>query len=437
VPEITTVVIGAGHCGLAMSRCLAERSIDHVVLEQGETANSWRTQRWNSFRMLTPNWMTRLPGFSYRGDEPDAFMAAPEVVQLIDEYAAVTAAPVLAHTKVTSVRPCDGGYLVRTDQDSWQARSVVLASGACTVPVVPALQDAVPADIAMLTPAEYRSPDQLPSGGALVVGASASGIQIAEEIHRSGRAVTLAVGEHVRMPRTYRGLDILWWMDAAGVLDERYDEVPDIVRARALPSMQLIGSPNKVTIDLNALTAIGVRLVGRLAGIRDENAQFSGSLRNICALADLKLGRLLDTLDAWALDAGVHGDGPAERFATTKVPSDPPLAIDLRSGEIRTIIWATGFRPDLSWLDVPVLDRKGRVVHEGGVTAWPGLYLIGMPFLRRRKSSLIDGAASDARDLTAHLAGHLDSVAAVTGNGRRHRPQEHVHPRLDAMLHGR
>jgi putative flavoprotein involved in K+ transport len=387
--------------------------------------------------MLTPNWMTRLPGFSYRGDEPDAFMTAPEVVQLIDEYAAVTAAPVLTHTRVTSVRPCDAGYLVRTDQDSWQARSVVLASGACNIPVVPALQDAVPADIAMLTPAEYRSPDQLPEGGVLVVGASASGIQIADEVHRSGRAVTLAVGEHVRMPRIYRGLDILWWMDAAGVLDERYDEVPDIVRARALPSMQLIGSPDKVTIDLNALTAIGVRLVGRLAAIRDGKAQFSGSLRNVCALADLKLGRLLDTLDAWASDAGVHGDGPAERFAATKIASDPPLAINLRSGEIRTIIWATGFRPDLSWLDVPVLDRKGRVVHDGGVTAWPGLYLIGMPFLRRRKSSLIDGAASDARDLTSHLAGHLDSVVPVAGNGRCHRPQEHVHHRFGAMLHGR
>lgn len=411
--DITTVVIGAGHCGLAMSRCLTGRSIDHVVLERGETANSWRTQRWDSFRLLTPNWLTRLPGYSYQGDDPDGFMTAPELAELIDQYATVTAAPVLTHTTVTSVRPGDDGFVVDTDQGSWKTRSVVLASGACNIAVVPALRDAVPAEILMLTPAEYRGPDQLPEGGVLVVGASASGIQLADEVHRSGRAVTLAVGEHVRMPRSYRGLDILWWMEAAGVLDERYDEVPDIVRARSLPSMQLVGSPRKATVDLNALTALGVRLVGRLAGIRDGYAQFSGSLPNLCALADLKLGRLLDTVDTWAADAGVHGAGPPERFAATQVPSSPPLAVDLRSGEIRTIVWATGFRPDMSWLDVPVLDRKGRVVHDGGVTAWPGLYLIGMPFLRRRKSSLIAGAAPDAADLTSHLASYLDSPVPV------------------------
>jgi putative flavoprotein involved in K+ transport len=414
VPKVTTVVIGAGHCGLAMSRCLADRSIDHVILERGETANSWRTQRWDSLRLLTPNWLTRLPGYSYRGVEPDGYMTAPQVVQLIDEYAGVTGAPVRTRTTVTSVRPADGGYLVGTDQDSWEVRAVVLASGACNTAAVPALHESVPAGITMLTPMSYRTPGQLPEGGVLVVGASASGIQIADEVHRSGRAVTLAVGEHVRMPRSYRGLDILWWMDASGVLDERYDEVPDIVRARNLPSMQLVGSANRVTIDLNALSGMGVRLVGRLAGVRDGHAQFSGSLPNLCALADLKLGRLLDTLDGWADGTGFDGGGPPERFASTEVPSSPPLALDLRNGEIRTIIWATGFRPDLSWLDVPVFNRKGHLIHDGGVTAWPGLYVLGMPFLRRRKSSLIDGAAADAFDLTAHLAAYL---ACPAGRG--------------------
>ena len=414
MPKVTTVVIGAGHCGLAMSRCLADRSIDHVILERGETANSWRTQRWDSLRLLTPNWLTRLPGYSYRGVEPDGYMTAPQVVQLIDEYAGVTGAPVRTRTTVTSVRPADGGYLVGTDQDSWEVRAVVLASGACNTAAVPALHESVPAGITMLTPMSYRTPGQLPEGGVLVVGASASGIQIADEVHRSGRAVTLAVGEHVRMPRSYRGLDILWWMDASGVLDERYDEVPDIVRARNLPSMQLVGSANRVTIDLNALSGMGVRLVGRLAGVRDGHAQFSGSLPNLCALADLKLGRLLDTLDGWADGTGFDGGGPPERFASTEVPSSPPLALDLRNGEIRTIIWATGFRPDLSWLDVPVFNRKGHLIHDGGVTAGPGLYVLGMPFLRRRKSSLIDGAAADAFDLTAHLAAYL---ACPAGRG--------------------
>jgi putative flavoprotein involved in K+ transport len=257
----------------------------------------------------------------------------------------------------------------------------------------------------------------VPDGGVLVVGASASGIQIADELLRHGRAVSIAVGEHVRVPRRYRGADILWWMEAAGVLDERYDEMDDLVRARSLPSMQLAGSPDGETLDLNTLAGRGARLLGRLAAVRDGRLLFSGSLPNVCGLADLKLERLLDTLDAWAADTGVHVSEPPERFALTKVPSPPLLDLDLGRGEIRTIIWATGYRPDLSWLELPVLNPRGRLIHDGGVTRFPGVYLMGMPFLRRRKSTLIDGAAADARDLTAHLATHLDSLVR-DGRGR-------------------
>ena len=183
---------------------------------------------------------------------------------------------------------------------------------------------------------QYRNPDQLAEGGVLVVGASATGTQIADEIQRSGRPVTLAVGEHVRVPRVYRGRDIQWWMDAAGVLDERYDEVDDIVRARNVPSLQLAGSPDRRTIDLNSLTGLGVRLVGRLAGIHDGKAQFSGSLRNQCALADLKMNRLLDPIDEWATESGLDGDtDPPHRFEPTRVEHSPPLGLDLTRGEIR------------------------------------------------------------------------------------------------------
>jgi putative flavoprotein involved in K+ transport len=401
------VIVGAGHCGLAMSHCLAARSVDHVVLERGQVANSWRTQRWDSLRLLTPNWMTRLPGYSYRGADLDGYLSARQVTAMLQDYAEASAAPVLTGTTVTSVRAAQAGYVVRTDQGSWRTRTVVLACGAAALPTVPAVAGLVPAGITSVTPAAYRRPDELPRGGALVIGASASGIQLADELHRSGRPVTLAVGEHVRMPRIYRGRDILWWLDATGLLDQRYDEVDDLARARRLPSMQLVGSPGR-TLDLNALSSSGVRLAGRLAGIVGGVAQFSGSLPNVCALADLKLGRLLNAIDAWTGMAG-------ERFAPTIVRS-APLGLDLRSGEIGTIVWATGYRPDLSWLDVPVLDRRGRVVHDGGVTAYPGLYLLGLPFLRRRKSSLIDGAAADAAELTTHLARHLEALA-----GRRER----------------
>ncbi len=418
--SVTTVVIGAGHAGLAMSRCLTERSIEHVVLERGEVANTWRTERWDSLQLLTPNWQSRLPGYAYDGDDPDGFMTMPEVIGFLDGYARATVAPVQTHTVVTSVRAAGDGYVVETDQGEWYAPTVVLATGACNVPDVPGLAAAVPPAITTLTPFHYRQPGQLEEGGVLVVGASATGIQLADEIHRSGRPVTLAVGQHVRAPRVYRGMDIQWWMDAAGVLDERYDVVDDIARARKVPSLQLAGSPGRVTIDLNALTTLGVKLVGKLAGINDGRAQFSGSLRNQCAMADLKLGRLLDTIDEWATGEGLDGEfEPPHRFPATVVEESPPLGLDLRRGEIQTIIWATGFRPDYSWLHVPVLDRKGMIRHDGGVVEAPGLYLMGMPFLRRRKSSLIDGAAPDAADLSAHLAAYLDGAVQSRGTSPR------------------
>ena len=396
-----------------MSRCLFQRSIDHVVLERGEIANSWRTERWDSLRLLTPNWQSRLPGFGYEGDDPDGYRTVPEVIDFIDRYARVVAAPVQTHTKVTSVRRQGDEYLVATNRQTWRCPTVVLATGACNIANVPAIAAAAPSAITQLTPMQYRRPSQLTEGGVLVVGASATGTQIADELHRSGRPVTLAVGQHIRAPRLYRGRDIEWWMDAAGVLDERYDQVEDVERARQVPSLQLAGSPNRATLDLNALTAMGVRLVGRLAGIVHGRAQFSGSLRNMCALSDLKMVRLLDTLDTWAKANGIDGEvGPPQRFAPTEVPGSPALALDLGSGEIKTIIWATGFRPDYSWLEVPALDRKGRLGHDGGIVSSPGLYVMGLQFLRRRKSALIDGAGDDARELSDHLAAYLDGWVA-------------------------
>jgi len=406
-------VIGAGHAGLAMSRCLAERSIDHVVLERGEVANSWKTERWDSLRLLTPNWQSRLPGYGYAGPDPDGFRTMPETIAFIERYARLIAAPLRTRTAVTSVRRSDDGYRVATEQGDWECRAVVIASGACNVATVPALAEAVPSALATVTAMDYRNPDRLEQGGVLVVGASASGVQIAEEIQRSGRPVTLAVGEHIRMPRTYRGRDIQWWMDAAGVLDQRYEEISDHERARQVPSLQLAGHPDRRMVDLNALAAIGVRLAGRLAGMRDGRALFSGGLANQAALSDLKMNRLLDTIDRWAASSGLdHEVEPPHRFGPTRIDASAPLSLDLAGGEIRTIVWATGYRPDYSWLDVPVLDRKGRMRHTGGVVDSPGMYLMGEQFMRRRKSALIDGAGDDARELCEHLASYLGRRSA-------------------------
>jgi putative flavoprotein involved in K+ transport len=309
---------------------------------------------------------------------------------------------------VTSVRRSDDGYVVRTAGGEIRCRTLVIASGACNVPTVPSLKDAVPPDIVQVTPFGYKDPTHLPDGGVLVVGASATGVQLAAEIQRSGRPVVLSVGEHVRLPRTYRGRDVLWWMDRSGVWDQRHDEVDDLTRARRLPSPQLIGTPERSTLDLNVLCSIGVELVGRWAALRDGHALFSGGLRNVFSLADLKMERLLDTFDEWAR---IHGRDvevePPERFEPTRVPDSTRWQLDLRSGEIRTIVWATGFRPDYGWLDVPVLDAKGQLRHEGGVVDSPGLYALGLPVLRRRKSTFIHGIEDDAREVTDHLARYL------------------------------
>jgi putative flavoprotein involved in K+ transport len=414
IERIDTVVVGAGHAGLAASRYLTARSIDHVVLERGEVANSWRRERWASLRLLTPNWQSRLPGLAYDGPDPDGYMSVADVVAFIARYAEVARAPVRTQTAVTSLRHTGDGYRLTTSAGEIACRSVVIASGACNLPSVPSLRAAVPSDIVQVTPFDYGDPSRLPEGGVLVVGASATGVQLAAEIHRSGRPVTLAVGEHVRLPRTYRGRDVLWWMEASGVWDQRYDAIDDLTRARRLPSPQLVGTAERATLDLNALSALGVALVGRLSAIRDGRALFSGGLRNLFALADLKMDRLLDTFDAWAQAAG-RDVGAPERFEPTRVPASSPLQLDLRRGGIRSILWATGFRPDYGWLDRRVLDEKGELRHDGGVvTDVPGMYALGLPVLRRRKSTFIHGIDDDAREVIDHLAGHLDRVARAS-----------------------
>jgi putative flavoprotein involved in K+ transport len=388
------------------------------VLERGEIANSWRRERWQSLRLLTPNWQCGLPGVPYEGPDPDGYMTTGEVVELIDRFAARARVRVRTGTNVTSVRRTDDGYEMTTSGGEIRSRTAVIASGACNHPTVPGFAHAVPAEVQQLTTFNYRDPAQLPEGGVLVVGASATGVQLAAELRRSGRPVTLSVGEHVRLPRTYRGRDVLWWMDASGVWDQRYDELDDLVRARRLPSPQLVGTPERATLDLNALVAIGVELVGRCATVRDGHALFSGGLRNVCSLADLKMRRLLGMFDEWARERpDAQVDAP-ERGAPTEVGRSPRLRLDLRSGEIRSIVWATGFRPDYRWLDVPVIDPKGRLRHDGGVVDSPGLYALGLPVLRRRKSTFIHGIEDDAREVIDHLAGSL------AGDGKVNRPCE-------------
>jgi putative flavoprotein involved in K+ transport len=383
------------------------------VLERGDVANSWRTERWDSLRLLTPNWQSRLPGHSYEGPDPDTYMHVGEVVEFIEKFAKLTGAPVVTEANVTSLRSRHDGYSVVSSRGEVHCQAVIIASGACNQPAVPAFADALPAAVDQLTPFDYRNPDHLAEGRVLVVGASATGLQLAAELLASGRPVTLSVGEHVRLPRTYRGRDVLWWMDAAGIWDQRYDEIDDLSRARRLPSPQLVGTSERRTLDLNALTDMGAELVGRWADVRDGRALFSGGLRNMFTLADLKMARLLDTFDSWAQDQEGDDMAAPERLAPTRVPEAARWQLDLRGGEIRTIVWATGFRPDYRWLDVAVLDAKGQLRHDGGAVDAPGLYALGLPVLRRRKSTFIHGIEDDAREVVDHLVRYLGTGRQV------------------------
>lgn len=409
----TTVIIGAGHAGLAMSRCLTELGVEHVLLERGEVANSWRHERWDSLRLLTPNWQSRLPGYAYEGADPDGFRTMAETVDFLAGYAGRIDAPVHTGVTVEAVRYRHGRYQVDTTAGTWTCRTVVIATGACARANIPSFASELPDGVTSLSPLTYRNPQSLTPGGVLVVGASASGTQIADELARSGRDVTLAVGSHVRVPRRYRGRDIKWWMNAVGVLDERHWEVDDINRVRRLPSLQLGGTPDARDFDLNALRRRGVKFTGRLAAIREGKALFSGSLLNHCTMADLKLNRLLSSFDEWAVQTNAcrHVE-PSYRPESTIVDDAPPLSLNFAGEGITNVIWATGYRPDHDWLDVPVFDRKGALRHDGGVVEAPGLYAIGLPFLRKRKSTLIDGAADDARYLSRHLRLFLEATSS-------------------------
>jgi len=262
---IDTVIIGGGQAGLAMSRSLRDRGRDHVVLERGRIAERWRSERWDSLRLLTPNWMSRLPGYAYRGPDPDGFMHRDDVIAYLEGYARSFTAPVEQETTVRAVTVYNGGYRVETDRGTWLARNVVIATGACDTPRVPDFADALDPAIVQVTPNAWRGPDALPPGGVLVVGAAATGVQLADEIRRSGRDVTLAVGRHNRVPRAYRDRDIMWWLDRTGILDRAVEDLrdPDV---RSEPSLQLVGGRPGRAVDLAALQARGVRLVDRVVG---------------------------------------------------------------------------------------------------------------------------------------------------------------------------
>jgi putative flavoprotein involved in K+ transport len=404
VTRTTTIIIGAGQAGLAMSRCLSERDVEHVVLERGKVAQRWRSQSWDSLRLLTPNWMTRLPGFQYDGHDRDGFMSVPDLVAFFERYAVSSAAPLLTDTAVQSVERSGNGFRVVTSRGVWSASSVVVATGYCDLPAVPAASRRVAPSVGQMVPADYRRPEQLPAGGVLVVGASSTGVQLADEIQRSGRQVTLAAGRHTRLPRRYRGRDILWWLDQLGALSQGADAVQDITHSRQQPSLQLVGKPDHSSLDLATMHDQGVRLVGRVRDIDGHRVSLADDLAAATAAADIKMAEILTRIDQFIATSGVTAVSPEPFTPTWPLAADSPDSLDLRDERIDTVIWATGYQRAYPWLRVPVFDARGEIRHRGGVTPEAGLYVLGQNFQRRRNSSFIDGVGDDARVIAQEIA---------------------------------
>jgi len=412
--SIDTVVIGAGHAGLSVSRLLSRAGCPHVVLDRGRVGERWRSERWDSLHLLTPNWMTRLPDRWYRGPDPDGFMSAADLVGVLEQYAETFDVPVLTGTSVLEVSAGDGGYRVVTDQGIWRARRVVVATGPHGKPFVPPGLRTTE----VLTANRYRNPGQLAPGGVLVVGASASGVQIADELARAGREVVLAVGRHTRLPRSYRGLDVFWWLEATGRLARTIDDVPDPVAARRETSLQLVGRnhprPGDQDLDLGTLQARGVRLAGHVNEVTGRVVRFRDDLADTVQAADRTMHRFLDAVDRRVLESGLTDEvWSPDRPRPIPLPSSP-TRLDLRSERIGTILLATGFVPDHPWLRLPITEPNGSIRQRRGVTPAPGVYVVGQRFQHRRDSGFIDGARRDARDVVAHLVGERLPASPIT-----------------------
>jgi putative flavoprotein involved in K+ transport len=392
-----TIIIGAGQAGLALSWHLRAAGHRHVLLERGRVGERWRSERWDSLALLTPTWLNRLPGAAPL-PTPDGYLDRLGLIAHLETYAAD--APVSERTTVQRVRRTPHGYHVRTDRGDRHAANVVIATGDCDVPRIPPVAAAAPPWVHQLHAARYRRPEGLPDGGVLVVGAGPSGQQLAAELRRAGRRVVLAVGRHARMPRRYRGRDVFAWLHAAGQLDTHAAEVPNLAAARRAPSFPVSGAAGGEPLGLDHLARLGVTITGRLTGFAGNHAIFAADLEEQVRDADRRLRRVLGQIDAHIARTGAAA-GPPEDLPAVRLDA-PPTELDLADG-IGTVLWATGYRRSYPWLQVPVLDAAGELVHSEGETAAPGLFALGLRFQRRRNSHFIGGVGDDAAQIAAAI----------------------------------
>jgi putative flavoprotein involved in K+ transport len=399
-----TVIIGAGHAGLALSWHLAELGHEHVVLERGRVGERWHNERWDSMSLLTPNWLNVLPGQT-APEDPHGFTSRAAFAYRLGEYARSFAAPVVEQTSVGRVTRRTGGrYAVHTSRGTWSAANVVVATGDCDLPRIPAVSHAVPTGIPQLHVTSYRRPELLPPGGVLVVGAGPSGQQVARDLCHAGRDVVLCVGRHARAPRRYRGEDVFYWLDAIGSLDTSIDDVPDSSTVRTSPSIPLTGSCGGVDIDLGVLSRRGVTVTGRLLGFDDRRAHFAGDLEKSVGEADSQLAFTLSLIDAH-IERECLDRPEATPIEPISLP-DSPAALDLAARGIGAVIWATGYRRRYDWLQVPgAIGPDGELLQHHGVSPVRGLFTMGIRFQSHRSSHFIGGVGQDAAQLATVVTG--------------------------------
>jgi putative flavoprotein involved in K+ transport len=408
--HVDTIIVGGGQGGLSTSYFLKQQGRKHVILEQtNRAAKAWR-ERWDSFTFITPNWMIRLPGAVYGGDEPDGFMERKNIISYFEAYIERFELPVRYGIQVTSIEPNETGYHIKTDKTDFEAENVVIATGMYQQPKVPAFSTNLASEIRQLHSSEYRNPEALPDGAVLVVGSAQSGCQIGEELYQSGRKVYLSVGSAGRLPRRYRGKDITRWMDEMGFGNRTVDQLPS-PKAKFAGNAHGTGKDGGHTINLHQFGRDGVVLLGHLQSAQENQIVLAPDLRDNLAKVDKFEAEIVKQVDKYIEKRGL--DSPRETLPELRdgYEAEEILDLNLKSEGITSVIWATGYKFDFSLVKLPVFDDDGYPLQKRGVTEYPGLYFIGLPFLHTSQSGLLAGVGDDAAHVVKHIGSRILSTA--------------------------
>jgi putative flavoprotein involved in K+ transport len=409
--QLDTVVIGGGQAGLAASYFLTLQGREHVVLEQHRIGETWRSGRWDSFTLVTPNWTITLPGGSYTGNDPDGFMHRADVVAYLEQYAGSFKAPVKSGVRVLSVdlNP-RGGYRVETDDGEYEANNVIVATGGFQLPKIPGFSQNISSKVEQLHSGQYRNPESLPPGAVLVVGSGQSGCQIAEELQESGRQVYFSAGSAGRVPRRYRGEDAFWWLEKLGFFDQTVEQLPT-PQARFAANPQVSGKNGGHTLNLHHFAQNGIILLGHLRGADVNKLTIATDLAEDMAKSDALSANFMNNADGWVRKTGLDMPEDEETRAIELAQWEPLPEVeelDLDVVGIRTVVWAAGYTADYSMVHLPIFGQDGYPVHKAGVTECSGLYFLGLPWLSKRKSPLLYGVGDDAAYIVEHIAGRMD-----------------------------